>query len=69
MPGSLYPGGGYPGLYFLHRDTTVVGTHITLIGSVAAYSLVATDDGEVYSYAASRVPTLDLIASQQHGNN
>lgn len=62
MPGSFYPGGGYPGLYLLRRDTTVVGTRITLIASVAAYDLVATDDGEAYSMAASRQAVLNLIA-------
>lgn len=66
MPGSFYPGGGYPGLYLLRRDTTAVGRRITLVASVSTYNLVASDD-DTYAFAASRqsyalVATLDEIA-------
>lgn len=63
MPGSFYPGGGYPGLYVLRRDTTIVGSRITLIGSRSVYDLVATDDGETYSMVCRRETVLNLIAN------
>lgn len=63
MAGSFYPGGGYPGLYVLRRDTTVVGTRITIIGSRGTYNLVASDDGETYSMTCRRETVLNLVAN------